>query len=175
MTTTEGHKMTATAAPGTRYRYRAAGTSDEITDCDLCGKTGLKKTIILQYLNAEGNSDGERYVGSDCAGILLSYAGARTEAELKMTRRELKDARSARKALLAAQAADRKRADAVKFSRQMLAFFDAAGPDMNHKLDAYVAANPSLQRLTLLGQLKATSESIAYHTSVIATNGASAL
>jgi len=170
--------MTASteAKPEVRYKYRPAGTSDEITDCDLCGKTGLKKTIILEYVDAQGDSDGERYVGSDCAGVLLSYAEVKTEAELKMSRRELKNARATRRALLDAQAADRKRAEAVAFSRQMLEFFDAAGPAMNDKLAAYVTANPArLGHLSLLEQLKATSESIARHTEVIATGGASAL
>jgi hypothetical protein len=144
------------------HGYLACGTTDEITDCDHCGKTGLKSTVILRFLDAEGNADdGERYVGVVCAGKMLSGGKA--------------NPRLATKILREAQAADRKRADAVEFSREMMAFFDAAGHRMNEKLDAYVAANVRLQSLSLLEQLKETAESIARHTEVIATNGAAAL
>ena len=66
-------------------------------------------------------------------------------------------------------------AGAVEFSREMLAFFEAAGPTMNEKLDAYVTANAALQSRPLTEQLRATAESIARHEEVIATGGASAL
>jgi hypothetical protein len=143
------------------YGYRACGTTDEITDCDHCGKAGLKSTVILRFLDADGNTDGERYVGVVCAGKMLSGGKA--------------NPRLATRILREAQAADRKRADAVEFSREMLAFFDAAGPWMNHKMDAYVAANTYLQSLPLIDQLKKTAESIARHSEVIATGGKSAL
>src|ERR1019366_5729016 len=157
---TEGTKMAAITETAP-HGYRACGTTDEITDCDHCGKTGLKSTVILRFLDADGNYDGERYVGTSCAGKMLSYGKANPKLATKILRE--------------AQAADRKRADAVEFSREMLAFFDAAGPTMNEKLDAYVAANARLQSLSLLAQLKETSESIARHAEVIATNGAAAL
>jgi hypothetical protein len=149
--------ITMTAPHG----YRACGTTDEITDCDHCGKTGLKNTVILRFLDADGNNDGERYVGVVCAGKILSRGKA--------------NPRLAAKILREAQAADRKKADAVRFSRQMMAFFDAAGPTMNEKLDAYVTANQGLRSLPLLEQLKATAASIARHTETITTCGASAL
>ena len=149
--------ITETAPHG----YRACGTTDEITDCDHCGRTGLKSTVILRFLDAEGNDDGERYVGTSCAARMLSYGKA--------------NPRLATRILREAQAADRKRAGAVEFSREMLAFFEAAGPTMNEKLDAYVTANAALQSRPLTEQLRATAESIARHEEVIATGGASAL
>lgn len=40
------------------------GTTDEHTDCDLCGKTNLKNTVAFRVLDSGGD---EIFVGSDCA------------------------------------------------------------------------------------------------------------
>lgn len=139
---------------------RTVGTTDEVIECELCGKKNLSHTVIVEFLDENGDSDGEAFLGSDCAARKVA---GRTDRKL------------AGKILQQAKAADLKRADAVRFSREMLAFFEAAGATMNEKLDAYVAANKSLQRLSLLDQLKATSASITRHEAVIATGGRSAL
>jgi hypothetical protein len=139
---------------------RAVGTTDEVIGCELCGKKNLSHTVIVEFLNENGDSDGEAFLGSDCAARKVAGRA---------------DRKLAGKILREAQAADVKRAEAVRFSREMLAFFEAAGPDMNGKVDAYVAANRGLQRLSLLEQLKATAASIARHQEVVATGGRSAL
>jgi hypothetical protein len=60
--------MTTTqAAP---LAYRVLGTTDDITDCDQCGRDDLKSTVILGHLDADGNVEGVRYVGSDCGARL---------------------------------------------------------------------------------------------------------
>ena len=150
--------ITAEDAP---HGYRAYGCTDDITDCWHCGKTGLKKTVKMRFLDIEGNEYGETYIGTSCAAKLLSGGNANAKLATKIMRE--------------AEAANYRKAEAVKFSRQMLAFFETAGPRMNEKLDAYVAANRALQSLTLTDQLKATAESIARHEEVIATGGESAL
>lgn len=139
---------------------RAVGTTDEVIECELCGKKNLSHTVIVEFLDENGDSGGEAFLGSDCAARKVS---GRTDRKL------------AGKILQQAKGADLKRAEAVRFSREMLAFFEAAGPDMNGKLDAYVTANRGLQSLPLLDQLKATAASIARHEEVIATGGRSAL
>lgn len=143
------------------HGYRAFGATEDITDCWHCGKTGLKKTVKMRFLDADGNEYGETYIGTTCAAKLL--CGGKANAKL------------ATKIMREAEAANYRKAEAVKFSRQMLAFFEAAGPTMNEKLDAYVTANRALQSLPLLEQLKATAASIARHGEVVATNGESAL
>jgi len=143
------------------YGYRAFGTTEDITDCWHCGKADLKKTVKMRFLDADGNEYGETYIGTSCAAKLLS--GGKVNVKL------------ATKIMREAQAADHRKTEAVRFSRQMLAFFEAAGPTMNEKLDAYVTANRALQSLSLPGQLKATADSIARHEEVVATNGESAL
>ena len=50
--------------------YRVLGTTDDITDCDECGRADLQSVVILGYLDADGNVEGVRYVGSDCGARL---------------------------------------------------------------------------------------------------------
>jgi predicted nucleic acid-binding Zn ribbon protein len=57
--------MTATKA------YRIKGTTDECTTCEKCGRSDLKKTIVLAILDADGNEEDYTYYGSDCAARAL--------------------------------------------------------------------------------------------------------
>lgn len=51
---------------------KVLGITDERTDCECCGKSGLKKTVALDF-------DGlVRYFGVDCAG--LAVHGRKTRA-----------------------------------------------------------------------------------------------
>ena len=47
------------------------GTSDEVLQCECCGKSDLKKTIALQ-LTEDGDAV---YYGSDCASRALRHQG----------------------------------------------------------------------------------------------------
>lgn len=58
--------MTETA---TRYRY--LGVTDERVECDACGRTELRSTVVLAPLDADGNDDGVVYFGSSCAARAL--------------------------------------------------------------------------------------------------------
>lgn len=49
------------------HTYRIKGTTDDITTCDCCGRTGLKKTVILAVLDADGNQEDQTYYGTACA------------------------------------------------------------------------------------------------------------
>lgn len=140
--------------------YKPVGTSDEILECDLCGKSNLRNTVVLAYIDAEGESEGERFVGRDCAAKLITG---------------VKSVKAGNKIAREAEAAMRRRAEAVKNSKAMLAFFESAGPRMNEKMDAYAAANPSVASLPILEQLKATAASIKRHTEIVETGGLSAL
>lgn len=64
------------------YRYQAAGFTDDITTCDLCGKTELKGTVRLTIVDADGDHDGEIYAGVTCAARWQGKTAAtvRTEA-----------------------------------------------------------------------------------------------
>lgn len=59
----------------------AVGVSDEVKACEQCGKQNLRRTVLL--------SDG-RYLGTDCAGMVLHGKKTPTNA-----RRAESDARAA--------------------------------------------------------------------------------
>ena len=76
-------------------RWRVAGTTDEITECDVCGKVELRGTVHMV------SDEGELYAGSDCASKLAGRP-VRTEAaradrekenEIRKRHREWADAR----------------------------------------------------------------------------------
>lgn len=47
--------------------YRVKGTTDEVTECGLCGRQELKGTVVMEALDADGNEDGIAYFGTSCA------------------------------------------------------------------------------------------------------------
>ena len=48
-------------------RMRAAGTTDEITACECCGRENLKSTVIMMTVDADGNDIARSFFGSTCA------------------------------------------------------------------------------------------------------------
>jgi hypothetical protein len=51
---------------------RILGVTDERTDCECCGKSGLKCTVALEHMDGDGNGTGEVvYYGRDCASRVV--------------------------------------------------------------------------------------------------------
>lgn len=72
--------------------YKTVAVTDQKTTCELCGKTGLRKTIVLVHGE---NGDQFIHVGSECAGKLLNLPEhARTE-QMKRIVRELEGQQAA--------------------------------------------------------------------------------
>ena len=67
--------MTATARTA---QYEVIGTTDETTTCEFCGKTNLKKTVILRHTVSKDID----YVGSDCAIRACAVPGVRTRSQM---------------------------------------------------------------------------------------------
>lgn len=88
---------TETAAPA-RKLYRALGTTDEITECEHCGRVDLKGTVILGVLDADGNVESRTYFGAVCGAKAAGWT--------------TKDVRKA------AAAADRAAAEAERAARR---------------------------------------------------------
>ena len=65
--------MTATAVA----KFRFVGTTDECVECQCCGKTGLRSTIILAILDADGTAEDVTYYGSTCAARALTAIDGR--------------------------------------------------------------------------------------------------
>lgn len=61
-----------TATPQFRY----IGVTDECVECQKCGKADLKSTVVLAFLDEEGNDEGDvTYYGSTCAARALAAKG----------------------------------------------------------------------------------------------------
>jgi hypothetical protein len=65
---------------------KVRGTTEEVTECDYCGKHSLRKTVVFELTDADGNGNGEfRHLGVDCAARLTGRKPeriARKAAEL---------------------------------------------------------------------------------------------
>lgn len=81
--------MNATTA--TRKTFVVLGTTDDVTECGLCGRAELKGTIALEYTDADGNGTGEVvYYGMSCGAKAAGW----TTREI---RQHAKDADQARR------------------------------------------------------------------------------
>ncbi|WP_030248314.1 hypothetical protein [Streptomyces sp. NRRL S-455] len=64
--------------------YRVIGTTDESTECDLCGKVELKATVMLVPLDADGNDDGDVcYFGTSCAAKAAGWTVREVRAGIR--------------------------------------------------------------------------------------------
>lgn len=57
---------TAVTTTTTHKVFKVLGTTDEVTECQHCGRTDLKGTIRLGELDADGNVEGVTYFGAVC-------------------------------------------------------------------------------------------------------------
>lgn len=77
--------MTAvtTTAPETVGTWTAKGTTDEITQCEICGKPELKGTVRLVLVDPDGGHGDEVYAGVVCAARRAGRKAVeiRTEAQ----------------------------------------------------------------------------------------------
>lgn len=62
--------------------WRAMGFTDDVTDCQHCPKTDLKGTVRMVAFTADGEEDGEMFVGTTCAARMTGRKAneIRTEA-----------------------------------------------------------------------------------------------
>lgn len=91
--------------------YRVLGTTDDVTDCGRCGKPDLRGTVVIAWLDVDGNTDGDcSYWGSTCAArhlgtraTTIRTAAQRADRNAAQARREAEAAeRAARQADLEA-------------------------------------------------------------------------
>ncbi|GAA3509816.1 hypothetical protein [Streptomyces shaanxiensis] len=58
-------------------KWKILGVTDDFTECGCCGRRGLKRTVALMPLDAEGNEDGTAeevaYYGTSCAATALGW------------------------------------------------------------------------------------------------------
>jgi hypothetical protein len=59
--------------------FRVAGTSNDVTTCELCGRDELKGTVVLYALDADGNPEAVEHYGTSCAAKAAGW----TQREVK--------------------------------------------------------------------------------------------
>jgi hypothetical protein len=64
-------------------RWVATGTTDEITECDHCGRTDLKVTVHMVATTPDGENDGEMWMGTTCAARMTGRKAAEIKKEAK--------------------------------------------------------------------------------------------
>lgn len=72
--------------------YRTAGTTDEITTCDACGRVELAGTVRLEIVTADGVVEGETYAGTSCAAKLAGRPAAAIRREAREADKSARDA-----------------------------------------------------------------------------------
>lgn len=55
--------------------FRYVGTTDETTECEHCGRTDLRSTVVLALLDHDGSTDEYVRYGSTCAARALCISG----------------------------------------------------------------------------------------------------
>ena len=90
--------MASTPTATSRRVFAVLGTTDDITTCELCGRSDLRSTVVLDVLDAEGMKTGDLvYYGSDCAGRAAGWTTREVNQRIRdAQRREREAARAAR-------------------------------------------------------------------------------
>lgn len=125
-----GTGMTNAAAPATRPAFTVLGTTDEVTECEHCGRVDLKGTIRLGALDVDGEVEGIAYFGAMCGARAVGWT--------------TKDIRKA------ATAADRDVAEVARVERDRLDRIEHAHiRTLDGTADCYMG--PTICRITLRG------------------------
>jgi hypothetical protein len=98
--------MATTTAPA-RPVFKVLGTTDDVTECEHCGRTDLKGTIRLGVLDADGNVEGETYFGAVCGARAAGW----TTKDIR------KQATAANRANAEAERVERERLASVEYAR----------------------------------------------------------
>jgi hypothetical protein len=64
--------------------WRAKGFTDDVTECERCGKVELKGTVRMVAVDTDGNEDGEQYMGTDCAARMTGRKVAEIRTEINV-------------------------------------------------------------------------------------------
>jgi hypothetical protein len=108
-------------------QYRIKGTTGDVDTCAF-GHTGLKKTVVLAVLDADGNEEEIIYLGTDCAAKVMRT----TETKVRN----------------AAAAADHELAANAGRAREILdTYAPVEHADARTKADLYFGRNPHMRTL----------------------------
>jgi hypothetical protein len=75
--------------PGGSLKVR--GTTQDVQKCDRCGRQDLKKTIVVEHLDADGNGTGHiEHFGSECISKIMKKPAVKIEKEAAAADHEAK-------------------------------------------------------------------------------------
>jgi len=66
----------------TAPQFRYIGITDECVVCQKCGKPNLRSTVVLAWLDEDGNDGEYTYYGSTCAARALNVTGRGAGAKI---------------------------------------------------------------------------------------------
>ena len=135
--------------------YKALGTTDDVTTCEICGKPELKGTVVVAILDADGNREDTIYAGSTCAARRV---GGRTTAK------QIRDK---------ANSANLARRQAVEFATEKMSWWEPIEFDRVAIREQYFTANPGARGH--VNAIERVAEILREAREVIATDGLSAI
>jgi hypothetical protein len=91
----------------TSLAYKVLGTTDDVTECEHCGRVDLKGTIRLGALDADGNVEDVTYFGAVCGARAAGW----TTKDIRRA------ATAADRAAQEAARAERERLDGIEYAR----------------------------------------------------------
>lgn len=65
--------------------FKMLGISNDVDSCECCGRTGLRKTIILGKLDPDGSVTDVLHFGTSCAGKALAIKATKAAIERMAT------------------------------------------------------------------------------------------
>lgn len=74
------------------FRYVARGFTDDVTQCEHCGRDDLKGTVRMVTLSPEGEEEGDTYMGVVCAARMSGRKAAEIRVEANRADRERREA-----------------------------------------------------------------------------------
>src|SRR4051794_19962978 len=74
---------TTTAVEVQTYVWRAKGFTDDVVECDRCGRAELKGTVRMVATDADGDEADEQYMGVVCAAKMTGRKAAEIRHEAK--------------------------------------------------------------------------------------------
>lgn len=72
----------------TKFRVEYFGITDECDTCECCGRTNLKKAVMLFVLDEDGNRDELVYYGTTCAAKALNVRASQVTKLAEEANRE---------------------------------------------------------------------------------------
>lgn len=75
--------------------FRVIGSTDDCTQCELCGRDELKGTVVLAELDADGSELGYVYYGTSCAAKAAGWTAKHVRTEVRDADRARREAEHA--------------------------------------------------------------------------------